>query len=126
MTYGNMVAILLYRVIGRIGMMTLHLEIANEGSDMGGRTRDCFCDVSVMISCPHDSGGSICAWLWVYVFEIVWIVVYDIGGYHMSVVNDFGEVNCVYGCVMDFMMFLVYFQNNHDIITMLTNLVVSR
>ena len=37
MTSGNMVAILLYRVFG-IGMMTLDLEIVNEGSDMGGRT----------------------------------------------------------------------------------------
>ena len=36
----------------------------------------------------------------------------------MSVVIDPGEVNCVCGCVMDFMVFLVYFQdNNHDIIT---------
>ena len=51
-----MVAISLYRVIGRMAMMTLH-EIVNEGSDMGGRTWDCFCDVLMMISCPHDSGG---------------------------------------------------------------------
>ena len=40
MTYGNMVVISLYRVIGRIGMMTLDLEMVNEGSDMGGRTWD--------------------------------------------------------------------------------------
>ena len=51
MTYGNMVAILLYRMIGRIGMMTLHLEIVNEGSDMSDRTQDYFRDMSVMISC---------------------------------------------------------------------------
>ena len=101
MTYGNMVTISLYRVIGRIGMMTLHLEIANEGSDMGGRTWDHFCDVSVMISYPHDSGGGICAWLCVYAFGIIWIVVYDVGGCHMSVVIDPGEVNCVCDCVMD-------------------------
>ena len=37
MTYGNMVMISLYGVIGKIRMMTLHLEITNEGSDMGGR-----------------------------------------------------------------------------------------
>ena len=43
MTYGNVVTILLYRVIGRIGMMTLDLQIVNEGSDMGGRTQDCLC-----------------------------------------------------------------------------------
>ena len=36
----------------------------------------------------------------------------------MSVVINPGEVDCVCSCVMDFMMFLVYFQdNNHDIIT---------
>ena len=61
MIYGNIVLILLYRVIGRIGMMTLHLEIVNEGSDMGGRTWDHFRDMSAMISCPHDLGGDICA-----------------------------------------------------------------
>ena len=66
MTYGNMVMISLYRVIGRIGMMTLHLEIVNEGSDMGGRTWGHFRDVSGMISCPHDLGGDICAWLCIY------------------------------------------------------------
>ena len=40
MTYGDIFAILLYRVIGRIGMMTLHLGMTNKGSDMGGRTWD--------------------------------------------------------------------------------------
>ena len=60
MTYGNMVTISLYRVIGRIGMMTLDLEIVNEGSDTSGKTWDHFCDVSAMISCPHDSGEGIC------------------------------------------------------------------
>ena len=57
MTYGNVVTTSLCRVIGRIGMMTLHLEIVDEGSDMGGRTWGHFRDVSAMISCPHDSGG---------------------------------------------------------------------
>ena len=53
-----------------------------------------------------------------YVFGIVQIVVYDVGGCHMSVVIDPGEVDCVCGCVMDYMVFLVYFRdNNHDIIT---------
>ena len=68
MTYGNVVAISLYRVIGRIGMMTLDLEIVNEGSDIGGRTWDRFCGVSAMISCPHDLGGDICARLCIYAF----------------------------------------------------------
>ena len=31
----------------------------------------------------------------------------------MSVVIDPGEVDCVCGCVMDFMMFLVYFWDNN-------------
>ena len=109
MTYGNMVVILLYRVIGRIGIMTLNLEIVNEGSDMGGRTWDCFCDVLAMISCPHDLGVGVCTWRCVYAFGIIQIVVYDMGGCHMSVLIDPGEVDCVCSCVMDFMMFLVYF-----------------
>ena len=103
------IAISLYRVIGRIGIMTLDLEMVNEGSDMGGRTWGCFCDMSAMVSCPHDSGGGICARLCIYVFGIIWIVVYEVGGCHMSVVIDPSEVNCVCGCVMDFMEFLVYF-----------------
>ena len=126
MTYGNMVMILLYRVIGRIGMMTLHLEIANEESDMDGRTWDHSCDVSAMISCPQDLGGGICAQLCIYAFGIIWIVVYDVGGCHMSVVINLGEVDCVCSCVMDFMMFLAYFwDNNHDITTVLSGLVYS-
>ena len=47
MTYGNIFTILLYRVIGRIGMV-------NEGSDMGGKTWDRVRDMSVQIRCPHD------------------------------------------------------------------------
>ena len=84
-------------------------EMVNEGSDMGGRTWDHFCDVSAMISCPHDQGGGICVQLCIYAFRIIWIVVYDVEGCHMSVVIDPGEVNCVCSCVMNFMMFLVYF-----------------
>ena len=35
----------------------------------------------------------------------------------MSVLIDPGEIDCVCGCVMAFMVFLVYFQdNNHEII----------
>ena len=59
--------------------------------------------------CPHDPEVGICTRLCVYAFGIIHIVVYDVGGYHMSVVIDPGEVNCICGCVMDFMMFLVYF-----------------
>ena len=102
MRYGNVVVISLYRVIGRIGMMTLLLEIVNEGSDMGGQTWDRYCDVLAMISCPHDLGGGICARLCVYAFGIIWIVLYDMGGCHMSVVINPGEVDCVCSCVMDF------------------------
>ena len=77
--------------------MTLHLEIANEGSNTGGRAQDCLHDVSAMISCPHDSWGGICTQLCVYVFGIIWIVVYDVGRCHMSVVINPGEVNCICG-----------------------------
>ena len=114
MTYGNVVMILLYRVIGRIGMMTLHLEIVNEGSDMGGRTWDHFCGMSVKIRCPHDLGVGICAWLCVYLFRIIHIVVYDVGRCHISVVINPGEVDCFCGCVMNFMVFLVYFRDKKD------------
>ena len=99
-------------------MITTHLGMANEGSDMGGRTWDCVRDVSVQIRCPHDSGVGICARLCVYVFRIIHIIVYDVGGCHMSVVIDPGEVDCFCSCVMNFMMFLAYFwDNNQDIIT---------
>ena len=102
--------------------MILDLEIVNEGSGTGGRTWDRFRGVSVMISYPHDLGGDICGQLCVYAFGIVLIVVYAVGGCHMSVVLDPDEVNCVCGCFMDFMMFLVYFRdNNHDIITLTTS-----
>ena len=107
MTYGNIFMISLYRVIGKIGMVTLHLGMASEGSDMGGRTWDHIRDVSVQIRYPHDSGVGICAWLCVYAFRIIQIVVYDMGGCHMSVVINPGEVDCFCGCVMNFMMFLV-------------------
>ena len=118
MTYGKIFVILLYRVIERIGMMTLHIEIANEGSDTDGRTWEHLCDVLAMISCPYDSGGGICARLCISAFGIIQIDVYDMGGCHMSVVIDPSEVDCVSSCVMDFMMFLVCFRdNNHDIIT---------
>ena len=71
------------------------------------------------IRCPRDLGVGICARLCIYVFRIVRIVVYDVGGCHMSVVIDPGEVDCFCGCVMNFMMFLVYFRdNNQDIITL--------
>ena len=114
MTYGNIFAISLYRVIGRIGMMTLHLGMVNEGSDMCGRTWDCVRDVLAQIRCPHDLGVGICTQLCVYAFGIVHIM----GGCHMSVVIDTGEVNCFCGCVMNFMMFLAYFWDyNQDIIT---------
>ena len=63
MTYRDMFMISLYRVIGRIGMMTLHLGMMNKGSDMGGRTWDCFCDVLAKIRCPRDLGVGICIWL---------------------------------------------------------------
>ena len=80
MTYGEIFAILLYRVIGRIRMMTLHLGVLNEESDMRGRTWDHVHGVSVKIRCPRGLGVGICAQLCVYVFGIVWIVVHYVGG----------------------------------------------
>ena len=71
-------------------MRTLHLGVMNEGSDMGGRTWDRVRDVSAKIRCPYDPGVGICARLCVYAFGIIRIVVYDIGGCHMSVVINPG------------------------------------
>ena len=71
-------------------MMTLHLGVMNEESDTSGRTWDCVRDISAKIGCPRDLGVGICAWLCVYAFGIVRIVVYDVGGCHMSVVIDPG------------------------------------
>ena len=119
MTYEYMLTISLYRVVQRVRVMTLHLGVVNGEVDMVNRSWGCFCDMSAMIRCPGDSGVGICAQLCVYAFRYVQIVVYDVGGYHMDVVINCGEVDCVCGCVMDFMMFLVYFWgNNHDIITL--------
>ena len=90
MTYGEIFAISLYRVIRRIRMMTLHLGVLNEESDMKGRTWDRVRGVSAKIRCPRDSGVGICAWLCVYVFGVVRIVVHDVGGCHMCIVIDPG------------------------------------
>ena len=78
----------LYRVIGRIRMMTLHLGVLNEESDMRGRTWDRVCGISAKIRCPRGSGVGICAWLYVYAFGIVQIVICDVRGCHMSIVID--------------------------------------
>ena len=74
-----MFVISLYRVIGRIRRMTLHLGVMNGRSGMTGRTWDHLHDMSVKISCPGDSGGGICTWLCVYAFGSVQIAVYDMG-----------------------------------------------
>ena len=90
MTYGEIFAISLYRVIGIIRMMTLHLGVLNEESDTRGRTWDRVRGVSAKIRCPHGPGVGICTRLCVYAFGIVWIVVHDVGGCHMSIVIDPG------------------------------------
>ena len=90
MTYGEIFAISLYRMIGRIIMMTLHLGVLNEESDMQGRTWDCVRGVSAKIRCPRGSGVGICARLCVYAFGTVRIVVRNVGGCHMSIVIDPG------------------------------------
>ena len=46
-----------------------------------------------MISCSGDLGGGICAWRCVYAFGDVQIIVYDVGGCHMSVVSILREVD---------------------------------
>ena len=89
-TCGEILTISLYRMIGRIRMVVLHLGVLNEESDTGGRTWDCIHDVSAKIRCPCGLGVGICAWLCIYGFRIVWIVVYDVGGCHVSVVIDPG------------------------------------
>ena len=86
MTYGDIFAISLYRVIERIRMMTFHLGVM----DTGGRTWACVRGMSAKIRCPRDSGVGICARLCVYAFGIVRIVVYDVGGCYMSIVIDPG------------------------------------
>ena len=88
-----MLMISLYRVIWRVRVMTLHLGVVNGEVDMVDRAWDHFCDVSVMISCPGDLGVGICAWLCIYAFRCVQIVVYDMGGCHMDMVIDCGEVD---------------------------------
>ena len=90
MTYGEIFAILLYRVIGRIRMMTLHLGVLNEESDTKGRTWDRVRGVSAKIRCHRASGVGICAQLCVYAFRTVQIVVRDVGGCHMSIVINPG------------------------------------
>ena len=62
-----MLAISLYRVIGRIGMMTLHLGVLIGEIGTAGRAWDCFHDVSAKISYPADLGGGICTWLCIHV-----------------------------------------------------------
>ena len=90
MTYGEIFAISLYKVIGRIRMMTLHLGVLNKDSDMRGRTWDRIRGISSKIRCPCGPGVGICARLCVYVFGIVRIVVRDVGGCHMSIVINPG------------------------------------
>ena len=82
--------------------MTLVSGMVNEGSDMGGRTWDHLCGMSAKIRCPHDLGVGVCAQLCIYAFTIIQIVVYDVGGCHMSVGIDPGEVDYFCGCVMIF------------------------
>ena len=68
MTYGDIFVISLYRVIGRIRMNNLHLEMMNKGSDTGGRTWDHVCDISAKIRCPYGLRAGICTRLCVYAF----------------------------------------------------------
>ena len=88
MAYEYMLGFLLYRMIGGIRMMALHLGVLNGEIGMMDRTQDRLHDVSAKISCPADSGGGLCTQLCIYAFGDVQIVVYDVGGCHMSVVTN--------------------------------------
>ena len=90
MTYGEIFVISLYRVIGRIRMMILHLGVFNGECDTRGRTWDRVRGVLAKIRCPCGSGVGICARLCVYVFGVVRIVVHDVVGCHMCIVIDPG------------------------------------
>ena len=90
MTCGEMLAISLYRMIGKIRMVVLHLGVLNRECDTRGRTWDRVRGVSAKIRCPHDSGVGICTRLCVYAFGTVQIIVHDVGGCHMYVVIDPG------------------------------------
>ena len=59
-TYVYMLTILLYRVIGRIGMMTLHLGVLNGEIGMTGRAWDWFHDVSAMMLFWWSRGRYMC------------------------------------------------------------------
>ena len=89
-TCGEILTISLYRVIGRIRMVVLHLGVLNGECVTRGRTWDRVRGVSAKIRCPRDSGVGICARLCIYVFGTVRIVVRDVGGCHMCVVIDCG------------------------------------
>ena len=61
-----MLAISLYRVIGRIRVMTLHLGVLNGEIGMMDGTQDHLRDVSAKISCPADLGGKVYAHSYAY------------------------------------------------------------
>ena len=89
-TYGEILAISLYRVIGRIRMVVLHLGVLNGECIMRGRTWDRVHGASAKIRCPRDLGVGICARLCVYAFGTVRIVIHNVGECHMYVVIDPG------------------------------------
>ena len=91
MTYGEIFAISLYRVIGRIRVMTLHLRVLNGESDTMGRTWDRVCGISAKIRCPRDSGVGICARLCVYAHGFVYMCSELFGLSFMT----WGDVICV-------------------------------
>ena len=92
-TYEYMLVLLLYRVFWMVRVMTLHLGVMNGEVDTVDKVWGCLRDVLEIIRCPSDLGRGICASLCVHAFGCVWIVVYDVGGCHMDVVINCGEVN---------------------------------
>ena len=65
-----MLTISLYRVIGSIRMMTLHLGIVNRGTDMIDRAWGHVHDMTVRIRCPGDPGRDICAYMHLDMFGL--------------------------------------------------------
>ena len=121
--YGCILATLLYRMIGRIRVMALHLGVMNGGGDMVNRACDCVCGVMVKVRCPDRPGGDICAQLYMSTFEYVQIMSYDVGECNIDVVIDFGKVEgglSLWLCCYFYDVLVYFWDNGYDIITTTT------
>ena len=91
--YGYMLAISLYKVIGRIRVMNLHLGVVNGGGHMIDRAWDHVRSTTAKVGCPGGPGGDICTRLCVYAFGYVLIVLYNVRECNINVLIDTGEVD---------------------------------